>query len=340
MAFCIKCGTQLPDGAAFCFKCGSQQSAGPAPPSPQVTAPPTATVLKCSSCGAPITPKFGEMVIACEYCGTSITLGSEGWKNIQKHTMLPVKVHDKDQVSSIIHDMMDKGIFRHHLQEKSTLEEMTLSYIPYWIVPVSARTEVECISAGTSTAAEVGSIATTAALLAMMGGMGGPRGRGYGMGMGAGGMMGASMLGGMMGGGMMGGGGVSEKKTYQLDQNYNYPVVALKAFTQYQPHDYLFSMTERKLFDVSGLDKNIKVLNGDISEDMAKYQAKTLVDQLQSEKAHAQYHMIQQMHTEMDVSDGELLHAPIWFARYDHKGNKIVFVIDANSGAAINSIGI
>ncbi len=143
-----------------------------------------------------------------------------------------------------------------------------------------------------------------------------------------------------MGGGMMRGGGMNASKTFQLDQNYNYPVVALKALTEYQPHDYLFSMTERKLLDVSGLDKNIKVLNGDISEDMAKYQAKTFVDQLQSERAHAQYHMIQQIHTEMDVADGELLHAPIWFARYDHKGNKIVFVIDANSGAAINSIGI
>ena len=71
-----------------------------------------------------------------------------------------------------------------------------------------------------------------------------------------------------------------------------------------------------------------------------KYQAKAMVDQLQSQKAHKQYHMIQQMNTQMDVADAELLHAPIWFARYDHKGSKIVLVLDANSGALVNSIGL
>lgn len=149
------------------------------------------------------------------------------------------------------------------------------------------------------------------------------------------------MLGGMMaGGGGLIGGGMNQKRTYKLDQNYNYPVVALKALTEYQPHDYNFSLDDRKLFDASTFDKSIKALNGDISEDMAKYQAKTYVDQRQSERAHAQYHMIQQIHTEMEVAEAELLHAPIWFARYDHKGNKIIFVIDANSGTPINSIGI
>jgi len=49
--------------------------------------------------------------------------------------------------------------------------------------------------------------------------------------------------------------------------------------------------------------------------------------------------MIQQLHTDIDVADAELLHAPIWFIRYDHKGNTIALVIDGNSGGVINSIG-
>lgn len=333
--YCLKCGTQLPDGSAYCLKCGSRQQQ-PVPEAPkQAASSADASQLKCSSCGAPISPKFGEMVIACEYCGTSITLGSQGWKDIQKHTMLPLKVRDRDRVSGIIHEMMDRGIFRHHLQENSTLEEMTLSYVPYWIVPVSARTEIVSVD----TAAEAGSLATTAALLAVMGGMGNQRGGRGGFGMGGGGLLGGAMLGGMTAGGLMGG-GMNQKRTYQLDQNYNYPVVALKALTEYQPHDFNFSLDSRMLFDSSTFDKSIKTLNGDISEEMAKYQAKTFVDQMQSERAHAQYHMIQQIHTEMEAADAELLHAPIWFSRYDHKGKKIIFVIDANSGAAINSIGI
>ncbi|MDE1819031.1 MAG: hypothetical protein KGI19_10570, partial [Thaumarchaeota archaeon] len=82
------------------------------------------------------------------------------------------------------------------------------------------------------------------------------------------------------------------------------------------------------------------ILNGDINEDTAKNQAKTIVDQIQSQKVHSKYHMIRQMETQEDVSSGELLHVPIWFAQYDHKGKKIILIIDANSGNAINSIGL
>jgi len=367
---CPNCGTQLPDGAAFCYKCGSSVApAGGAQPAQQggggvsvqqrsgpVLAPADATALKCPSCGAPISPKFGEMVITCEYCGTSITLGNQGWKDIQKHTMLPITV-TKERVEAEVQAMMDKGIFRHHLHQDSTLEEMTATFIPYWIIPVSARTQIVAVDE----MQQVGQIATTAALIGVLGGFGGGRG-GFGGGMGRRrsfdmasllGSARSSLMGGMRGGlipgalpgtmfyGMgMGMGGGGARKTFQLDMNYNFPVVAMKDLTEYQPHDYTFALSQRVIFDVSKIDKSIKVLNGDISEDVAQGQAKTLVDQLQSQKAHEAHHMIQQIHTDMDVSEGELLHVPVWFVRYDHKGNKIVFVLDGNSGAAINSLGL
>jgi hypothetical protein len=364
---CPNCGTQLPDGAAFCYKCGASVAPpGGAQPGPQgsqapssqqssapVIAPAGATALKCPSCGAPISPKFGEMVITCEYCGTSITLGNQGWKDIQKHTMLPLN-RTKDQVMAAIHDLMDKGVFKHHLQEESTLEEMSATFIPYWIIPVSARTTIVAVDE----MQQLGQTATSAALMGIvLGGLGGGRGGGFGGGGGGrrrsfdmtsllgrsspsssalGRLVGARTM--MYGMGMgMGGGG---KKTFQLDQSYNFPVVAMNDLTEYQPHDYTFALNQRVLFDVSKIDKSMKVLNGDIAEDVAKAQAKTLVDQLQSQKAHDQHKMIQQIHTDMDVSDGELLHVPVWFTRYDHKGKKFVFVIDGNSGAPINSIGL
>ena len=64
------------------------------------------------------------------------------------------------------------------------------------------------------------------------------------------------------------------------------------------------------------------------------------MDQLQSQKAHEKYHMIQSIQTDSDIGDVELLHAPVWFAKYDHKGDKIVLVIDANSSSVINSFGL
>ena len=119
-----------------------------------------------------------------------------------------------------------------------------------------------------------------------------------------------------------------------------YPIVALKALTEYQPKDYQFALGDRVIFDLTKIPKGIKVLNGDISEDVARSQARTLVDQLQSQKAHEKYHMIQQIHTDMDVADGELMYVPVWFVRYDHKGNKIALAIDGDSGLVINSIGL
>ncbi len=303
------------------------QQGGNPQPSPTVIAPLGATQLKCPSCGAPITPKFGEMIITCEYCGSSVSLGNSGWKSIDKHTMLPVKLGTQDQILKVMHDMMDRGLLHRHLQESSTLEEANLAIIPYWLVPVSARTSLVAVDM----AAEAGQIATTAALAGIMGGaMSGRRG-------GGGGMMTGVLLGTMMGGGM--GGGQGNKRAYQMDNDYNFPIVALKALTEYQPKDYQFKLDDRVIFDETKV-KGMKVMNGDLSEEVAKSQAKTMVDQLQSEKAHAAHHMIQQLSTESDVGEAELLHAPVWFARYVHKGNKIVLVIDGNTGGVINSIGL
>ena len=143
---CSNCGAQIPDDAAFCPKCGT--STALTTPKATVTsaspviAPSGVTSLKCPSCGAPIAPKFGEMVITCEFCGSAVTLGSQGWANIQKQTMLLLRVATVDQVNSIITPMMDKGLLHRHLHEDSTQEEMSLTFVPYWIVSVSARTSI------------------------------------------------------------------------------------------------------------------------------------------------------------------------------------------------------
>ena len=329
--YCPKCGTELPDDAVFCIKCGASLTASQPKentvPSVPVIAPLEAKSLKCPHCGAPITPKFGEMIITCEYCGMGVTLSGDGWRGIQKQTMLSLMLADKDNVLSEIHDLMDRGLLHRHLQENSTLAEINLTFVPYWIVSVSARTSI----VASDMATEAGQLATTAVLAGVMGSAfgGGRRGGGF-----AGPLLAGAMMGTMVGPRN------SAVKTYQMDNNYNFPVVALKALIEHQPRNYQFSLDERTLFDVSKVPKGIKILNGDVGEEAAKYQAKTLVDQLQSEKAHDQYHMIQQLHTDLDVADTELLYAPIWFAQYEHKGRKIVLVIDGNSKNVMNSIGL
>jgi len=323
--FCPKCGTQLPDDAKFCYKCGAPINIQvDQKPASNTIAPSGITELKCPSCGAPLTPKFGEMIITCEYCGSSITLANDGWKSILKHTMLPLNYADEQAVEEKVKALMDRGFIHRHLAESSVKEEFNVSYIPYWIIPTSARTTVTSVNV----ASQVGNTVTEMAVFGLlMGGMGGMGRRFYSGGFGR-----------MFAGGVYGG-NQGNLVVNTINENYNYPVIAVKSLMEYQPKNYEFSLESRVLFDVSKV-KSVKVLNGDIGEDIAKEQAKTLVAQLQSEKAHKQYHMIQGIKSDIDVGDGELLHVPIWFARYDHKGKKIVLLIDGNSGNIINSIGL
>lgn len=332
--FCVKCGLQLPDDAVFCVKCGAKQTAVAEAPAQQNTTSVETKEVKCPNCSALITPKFGEMIVTCEYCGSSVSLEAKGWKNITKHTMLPITIADQDQITTRLHQMMDKGLLHRHLQESSKLDELDLSFIPYWIIPVTAKTNL----IATDIAVQIGSIAATAAMAGLMGGAmsGGGSRRGGNFG---GGMMDGMLFGSMMGGGgMMGGNNAT--KAYTVNESYNCPVVAVKSMTAYQPHGYEFPLDDRIDFDSKKVPKSIKILNGDINEDAAKSLARNIVDQIQSQTVHSKYHMIRQMETQEEVSEGEVMHVPIWFAQYDHKGKKIILIIDANSGNAINSVGL
>lgn len=331
--FCLKCGTGLPEEAVFCFKCGSKvsQPAGSGPTGERgarsaAFAPVGVTKLKCPSCGAPITPQFGEMVITCEYCSTSVVLGEEGWKSVQKHTMLPIGFPDRDSILKRMHDMMIVGLLRRHLQDSSTLEELKLTVVPYWVIPVSARTSI----VASDVATQVGSVAATAAIAGILGAaMSGGKGRG--------GFAGPMAAGVLLGTANRQGG---QQKAFQANGVYQFPVVATKALTEYQPRDYSFDVDDRELFAPGSFPKGIQILNGDVGEEDAKYQAKALVDQLQSDRAHRQYHMIQQIRTELDLGEAELLHVPIWFARYTHKERKIILIVDGHNGQLINSVGL
>lgn len=330
--FCLKCGSTLPDEALFCMKCGASLApvsahvgAGEAKAREVAFAPAGVTQLKCPSCGAPITPQFGEMVITCEYCSSSVVLGSEGWKSVKKHTMLPLGFPDKDKILARMHDMMIVGLLRRHLQDSSTLEEMKLTVVPYWVIPVSARTSI----VASDMATQAGNVAAAAAVAGILGAaMSGGRARG-----GFAGPMAAGVL-------LGNAGKQGTQRAFQANNLYQFPVVAMKALAEYQPRDYAFDVDDRALFKAEGFPKGIPIMNGDVGEEDAKYQAKALVDQLQSDRAHREYHMIQQIRSELDLGEAELLHVPIWFARYEHKGKKIVLIVDGHNGELINSIGL
>ena len=277
MAYCKKCGAQVPDDAQFCMKCGTPVRATGAPGAASASAASASSVsapiaaagvqeLKCPACGAPIKPTFGEMVITCDYCGGSVTLGGQGWKEISKHTMLTVAVADRDAALKIVRGYFDQGMLHRHFLEESKVAEEHLSYVPFWVMPASASTTYQYQAVATSVGATAGTIAAGALL--------------------------GSFLGGNRGGftviPIMAGPVVNSNRSETISGQYEYPVVAVKAMSAYQPKDYQFSLADRTFFDKKSIPPTAPILNGDLGEDAAKFAAEAFVKQLQSEAAHAE----------------------------------------------------
>jgi len=322
--FCIKCGQQLPDDAKFCFKCGSPTPMGGGAPAPAAKATPTTTpaapagveAFKCPSCGAPLKPVFGETVITCDYCGSSVTLGGNGWKEISEHTMLVPKLVDPEAMLAIVRNFIDTGFFSRKKFEESKIVDQKLSMVPYWILPVSATTNYQY----QDVAVGVGSTVATMALSAAIGGAIN-RGRG-----------GAFIP-------IMAGPTVNPTRQDTITGTYEYPVLAVRALTNYQPKEYTFALTERTFFDRKAVPNGATILNGDLTEEAARNAAKSYVTQLQSEAAHKRHRMVSHFQSDVQVTDGELLHAPIWQVTLDHKGDRSIILVDAHSGRVMNTPG-
>ena len=273
--------------------------------------------MKCPSCGAPIHPVFGEMVISCDYCGGSVTLGGTGWKQISKHTMLAAKVTNRDEALRVVHDFLDTGFLHRKSFEESTIVEEKLSYVPFWVVPTSATTNYvyQDIAVGVG-----GTLATVAA---------------------------AEVLGNALGGGRRGGFSpfpvvvgppVNPTRSDTITGSFDYPVVAVKGMSAYQPKDYAFQLQDRTFFDKKTIPAGAPVLNGDLGEDAAQHAARSYVSQLQAEAAHKRHHMVSGIQTNVEVSEAELLHVPVFYFLLDRKGTKQMMLVDAHASRVMQTL--
>jgi hypothetical protein len=311
---CPKCGTPLPDGAKFCFSCGSSLAAAPAPAAAPI-APAGAQDIKCPACGAPVHPVFGEMVITCDYCGSCVTLGGAGWKEINKHTMLLPKLTTPQAAMLIVHDRMDVGLMHRKAFEESKVVEHRLSFVPFWVMPTSASTSYQYQDVAVAVGSTVGTMV-------------------------AGEVLGSLLTGGRQGGfiPIMTGPVVNSNRQETLSGVYEFPVVAVKGMTAYQPKDYEFALGDRTFFDKKQVPEGAPILNGDLGEDAARHAAQSYVTQLQSEAAHKKHHMVSQLRSQVDVSEGELLHVPIWYVQLDRKGQKTSILLDAHGGRVMQTL--
>jgi len=328
---CPQCGTPLPANARFCYGCGANLSgapqsppppgappgypgmprsaAPPPPPPPAAAAAPTAPKdLKCPSCGAPLQPEFGDTVITCKYCSGTVSLAGTGWKAVNRHTMILPQLMDPEAVLKIVKSVMNTGMFHGSRFEASKVTEQKLQFVPYWIVPSSATTNYTYQDLVTAGAATVGTAAV------------------------------GSLIGGFFGGGSTNvRPAINSTRQDQITGSYQFPVVAVKGYQQYQPRNYQFNLDTRQLYNKDSLPGGLTVLNGDLGEDAAQQAARALVTQMHADAAHKKHRMVSALQTQVEVGDPELVHVPIWYLALDLKGQPVVLLVDANASRVMLS---
>ena len=359
--FCQKCGKQIPDGAVFCNFCGAQQgvaASAPPPPAgypgapqapgyppqgppgyppqappgyppqqapppghPAAYAPANATDLKCSSCGAPLKPQGGLTLITCDYCGTATTLGSGGWSVIQKHFMLDNRI-DQETALQAGGKWLDQGLLRRNVAKNAELLEATLRFVPYWIVPTSVTADIQGLKGGGVTSINTGQGAAQTGL-----------------------KIGLSILAGAAAAAAANqrGGHVQMNQPQpvrvhdRINVFYQIPVVGVRGYNKYQPDDgYQFNVQGKASYDKKKTG-GVETLDGDVTEQEATQFAQSLAHKYAEKEARKRVDTLESFVPYFQQSPGELLHAPIWFVRYRHKGTKEMYIlIDGNASKVID----
>lgn len=298
---CRNCGARISGGSAFCNRCGARQATvpqetsqeptlprGPAPPAvadrPQVPAV-VPQDLKCVSCGADLKPATGLALVVCEYCGATTTMGAAGVAEIfQRHFMLDNRLSREDAVASG-GKWLDKGIFRRNVAERSELGQVTLRYVPYWIVPVS-------VTANFQGSKVVGKDSQGRDRVA------------------------------------------SIRDRIQLQKTI--PVVAVRGYTRFQPKEGFQFHLENKVTFERRETGGIEVQNGDISEAEAKKGAEAFASKLAEEEADSRVDSLASIQVYPTAYDSDLVHVPVWFMQYTHKGKPMFILVDGHSGDVVN----
>ena len=120
----------------------------------------------------------------------------------------------------------------------------------------------------------------------------------------------------------------------QLQQNI--PVVAVRGYTQYQPKEgFQFQLQGKTNFDKRATG-GVEIQNGDVSEAEAKSQAGSFAHNLAEQQARKKVDNLQSFNANPQTFDGELVHIPVWFMQYAHKGKQMFILIDGSTGQVIN----
>jgi len=119
-----------------------------------------------------------------------------------------------------------------------------------------------------------------------------------------------------------------------IAHEYNWLVLARGA-SDFPTREYEVPLEGKIPFDFRRIEGFAKVLNSEVDRDQALELARQQIE------AHHRYLLQQdvdkivEIKTEFAVKNVVYLHAPIWFAKYEYKGNAYQLIVDGTSGATL-----
>jgi hypothetical protein len=123
-------------------------------------------------------------------------------------------------------------------------------------------------------------------------------------------------------------------KEGKIKKEYNWLVLAREA-AEFPTREYDVPLEGKIPFDFRKIEGFAKILNSEIDRDEALELAKQQIE------AHHRYLLEQDvdkivnMITEFDLKQMVYLHAPIWFIKYDYRGESYQLLIDGATGMAL-----
>jgi len=119
-----------------------------------------------------------------------------------------------------------------------------------------------------------------------------------------------------------------------IEKEYDWLVLARKA-TDFPTKDYHVPLEGKVPFDFRRIEGFAKVLNSEIDKDEGVESAKVQVEELHRFLAQQDIDKIIEMKTDFSVEHVVYLHAPVWFVKYEYKGEVYQLLVDGATGTVI-----
>ena len=123
-------------------------------------------------------------------------------------------------------------------------------------------------------------------------------------------------------------------KEGKIEKEYNWLVLAREA-ADFPTREYDVPLEGKIPFDFRKIEGFAKVLNSEIDKDEALDLAKQQIEAQHRYLLQQDVDKIVDMSTKFDLKQMVYLHAPVWFIKYDYRGESYQLLIDGATGMAV-----